>query len=369
MHVLVTADTVGGVWTYTRELVTGLSQRGIRVTLVSFGEIPSAAQCEWLDGLRDVEYRATAFRLEWMQDFREDMRVSSAFLEQLIAETRPDLLHLSQYCYGALKSDVPKIVVGHSDVLSWWSTIHGEAPPENDWIRGYRQVVTAGLEGANAVVTPSKWMLDALREQYGQAQQGVVIYNGRNPSLFNPHMSKEDLVVSVGRAWDKAKNVALLSQVTHTTPVWIVGQERHPDPAFRDQVMEPDRARGVRFCGPQTEAQLRQLLSRASMYAATSQYEPFGLAPVEAALSRCAVIANDIPVFRELWGETACYFRHNDAEDLGRTIHLLGHDRDLRATYANLAYRRAQQRFTSERMMNDYLSLYHTLVPARMVAA
>ena len=48
MHVLVTADTVGGVWTYTRELVTGLARRGIRVTLVSFGEIPAAKQTEWL---------------------------------------------------------------------------------------------------------------------------------------------------------------------------------------------------------------------------------------------------------------------------------------------------------------------------------
>ena len=369
MHVLVTADTVGGVWTYTRELVTGLSQRGVRVTLVSFGEIPTPAQCEWLDGLRHVDYRATAFRLEWMQDAREDLRVSSAFLEQLVAETRPDLLHLSQYCYGALNCDVPKVLVSHSDVLSWWTTVHGEAAPENDWIRGYRQTVTEGLDGADVVVAPSRWMLDALGENYGPLRQGVVIYNGRNPALFNPHVSKEDLVVSVGRAWDKAKNVSLLTQAPHTTPVWIVGQERHPDPAFRDRIVEPNRARGVRFCGPQSEAQLRQLFSRASMYAATSQYEPFGLAPVEAALSRCAVIANDIPSFRELWGETACYFRYNDPDDLARTIRQLRHDRELRSTYANLAYRRAKQRFTSERMVNDYLNLYQTLVTAEVAAA
>ena len=44
MHVLITADTVGGVWTYTRELACGLLHRGHRVTLVSFGRIPSPAQ-------------------------------------------------------------------------------------------------------------------------------------------------------------------------------------------------------------------------------------------------------------------------------------------------------------------------------------
>jgi len=37
-------------------------------------------------------------------------------------------------------------------------------------------------------------------------------------------------------------------------------------------------------------------------------YEPFGLAPLEAALSRCAIVANDIPSLREVWGSAAMYF-------------------------------------------------------------
>ena len=51
MHVLITADTVGGVWTYTRELVSGLIARGMRVTLVSFGEIPMPEQTAWMERL------------------------------------------------------------------------------------------------------------------------------------------------------------------------------------------------------------------------------------------------------------------------------------------------------------------------------
>src|SRR4051812_43153599 len=101
MRVLVTADTVGGVWTYTRELVTGLAQRGVEVVLVSFGEIPNAAQSDWLDGLKNVDYRATAFKLEWMQDSLDDLRASSGFLMDVVRETKPSLLHFSQYFYGA----------------------------------------------------------------------------------------------------------------------------------------------------------------------------------------------------------------------------------------------------------------------------
>jgi glycosyltransferase involved in cell wall biosynthesis len=367
MRVLVTADTLGGVWTYTRELVTGLSQRGVEVTLVSFGEIPTSAQSEWLDGLKNVDYRATAFKLEWMQDSADDLKASSEFLVDVIAETRPDLLHFSQYCYGALKVDAPKIVVAHSDVVSWWVSVHGEEPRDYEWIRTYRDVVTKGLHGADRVVAPSRWMLEAADRYYGEPRHGLVIYNGRNPGLLNPYISKEDLVVAVGRVWDKAKQVSLLVQAKQNVPVWIAGDEQHPDPGFRGE--RQLRARGVRFCGRQTEAQLRQLFSRASIYAATSQYEPFGLAPLEAALSRCAIVANDIPSFRELWGESVCYFRHNDAADLAQKIEQLQSDPELRKTYGNLAYNRARQRYTAERMVNDYMNLYHSLVAAGAAVA
>ena len=102
MHILVTADTIGGVWTYTRELVTGLASRGIRITLVSFGGIPPRAQRAWLEGLAGVTYFPTGYGLEWMQDAGEDVSDSTRYLRNLIDERKPDLLHLSQYCFGSL---------------------------------------------------------------------------------------------------------------------------------------------------------------------------------------------------------------------------------------------------------------------------
>ena len=61
MHVLVTADTVGGVWIYTRELVAGLARSGVRVTLVSFGGIPKPAQTAWLEGFPGSIFIPPAF--------------------------------------------------------------------------------------------------------------------------------------------------------------------------------------------------------------------------------------------------------------------------------------------------------------------
>ncbi len=369
MHVLVTADTLGGVWTYTRELVTGLVRRGVRVTLVSLGEIPTAAQTEWMDGLRGLDFRPTAFRLEWMQEAERDLDASSEFLLSIIRETKPDLLHLNQYGYGAIAPEIPRIVVAHSDVVSWWVSVHSEEPRETKWMRWYRETVTRGLSGATAVVAPSRWMLDVLSLYYARPAQGTVIYNGRNPGLFNPHGTKDEMVLAVGRIWDSAKQVSLLCFSDHKLGVCIAGSEAHPDETLRGARPAFPERRNVEIRGAQTETQLSHLYSRASTYAATPRYEPFGLAPLEAALSRCAIVANDIPSFHEIWGEAACYFRYNDAADLARAIERLRADRELRLTYANLAYHRARQRYTAERMVDDYMNLYESLVPAGAAVA
>lgn len=367
MRVLVTADTIGGVWIYTRELVTGLAQRGVEVTLVSFGELPAPTQLEWLEGLPGVEFHPTAFRLEWMQEARQDIGTSSDYLMSLIEETRPDVLHLNQFSYGALPTAIPKLVVAHSDVVSWWDSVHESPPPDDDWMRWYRGTVSAGLQGAAAVVAPTRWMLEAVERFYGAPQRPAVIYNGRNPLLLDSDIAKEDFVLSVGRAWDAGKQLALLSEIEMDIPLRIVGQQRQDGAPWRQA--RSANGRGIEFLGSQSEVQLRQWYGRAGIYAATSRYEPFGLAPLEAALSRCAVIANDIPSFRELWGQTACYFRRNDAASLAETIRLLRRDRELRTIHANLAYNRARQRFTAEKMVDKYLSLYKSLASFGVAAA
>src|SRR5438445_3521341 len=176
----------GGVWTYTQELVSGLIQQGIRVTLVSLGKLPSPQQSAWIDALPELDYRPTDYRLEWMQDSERDVEESGNYLESVIREVRPDLLHLNQYCYGTVSPELPRIVVAHSDVVSWWVAVHGHEPEETPWIRWYRDTVMSGLGCADVVVAPSQWMLDALRTYYARPGFGVVVYNGRTPERFDP---------------------------------------------------------------------------------------------------------------------------------------------------------------------------------------
>jgi glycosyltransferase involved in cell wall biosynthesis len=367
MRVLVTADTAGGVWTYTRELVTGLVERGVTVTLVSFGGTPSLGQTRWMERLRGLAYYPTAFKLEWMQDSAADMEASSAHLLAIIRQSKPDLLHFSQFYFGSLECDLPRIVVAHSDVVSWWVAVHGHEPPESSWMRWYREVVARGLAGATAVVAPSQWMLDQVERYYLRPIRTAVIHNGRDPDLFNPNLPKEPRILTAGRLWDQGKNAGILLAPGMPAPVEIVGA--HQAPGVQDDRFVACAGSNVDLRATQDEEQMARILAGAAIYVAPSRYEPFGLAPVEAALSNCALVLSDISSFRELWECAALFFGNNDAQDLRRVLDRLMRDPGLREQHGSLARNHAIRTFGAARMTDQYLELYRTVAPAAAAAA
>ena len=368
MHILMTADTIGGVWTYTRELVTQLSRQGIRITLVSFGEIPSAQQARWLEDLPSVSYYPTAFRLEWMQDAQSDLEQSAEFLRAVIAETKPDLLHFNQFYYGFLDCEQPRIVVAHSDVVSWWVAVHGVEPPANDWIREYRENVVRGLAQADLVIAPTHWMLAQTCRYFGEPRKKIVVYNGRNPQLFVPDMPKQNYAVSIGRLWDAGKQANLLLRDDLPLQTILVGSEQSPEGAIAS-AQALGRLSNFRVIGAQSEEELQHLLAGAAIYSGTSRYEPFGLAPLEAGLSGCPIVANDIESFREVWGEDAIYFERNNSDSLLLAIQELASNPLRRSEYGHRALERARRQFNAEKMAESYLAHYRSLIHSEVAAA
>jgi glycogen synthase len=356
MHVLITSDTVGGVWTYTQELVAGLIHAGHRVTLVSFGKLPAPHQTTWMQTLPRLEYHPTEYRLEWMEVAERDIEESRRYLEMLVKDVCPDVLHFSQYCYGDIAAGVPRIVVAHSDIVSWWVAVHGHEPDDSPWIRRYREMVTNGLRGADVVVAPSQWMLDRVATHYLAPAQGMVIHNGRSPELFDSEYPKDDLVISVGRVWDAAKQVSLLLEYEQEAPVRIIGWNQEPGREVGAKSLRVPH--NVELERPKSQAQLRQVYATSAIYVATSRYEPFGLSPLEAALSRCALVMNDNPVFRELWGDSAVYFKMNDPKDLARVLRDLRGGQSKQAAYADRAYNLARDRFAAAEMVAGYEKVY-----------
>src|SRR5437868_12638672 len=68
MTVLMTADTVGGVWTYALDLSRALGQRGVLVVLATMGPPPSRAQRREAAAIPTVQLVHGDYKLAWMDE-------------------------------------------------------------------------------------------------------------------------------------------------------------------------------------------------------------------------------------------------------------------------------------------------------------
>src|SRR5204863_5745636 len=79
-RVLMTADPLGGVWTYALELANALAQHGIEVCLATMGAPLTEKQHAELKGLPNTELCEGHFRLEWMEDPWNDVSAAGHWL-------------------------------------------------------------------------------------------------------------------------------------------------------------------------------------------------------------------------------------------------------------------------------------------------
>jgi glycosyltransferase involved in cell wall biosynthesis len=80
---------------------------------------------------------------------------------------------------------------------------------------------------------------------------------------------------------------------------------------------------GVRLLGPVEDNVLPALYSGATGFVYPSLYEGFGFPPLEAMACGCPVAVSDIPVHREICGETAMYFDPVSPEDISGKLDAL----------------------------------------------
>jgi glycosyltransferase involved in cell wall biosynthesis len=325
MKVLISTDTVGGVLTYTTELAAALEAEGDEVVVATMGPRLRREQRRSLP----ARVHESDYRLEWMEDPWDEVAAAGEWLLSLSEEERPDVVHLCSYAHGAVPFRAPKVLVAHSCVLSWWRAVHGtEAPPA--WDR-YREEMSAGLEGADAVVAPTRAMLDELERDHDlRPGTATVIHNGS--SFPAADVEKQPLALGSGRFWDPAKNLAALDAAAEglAWPVVVAGD------------LGPDgETRHAESTGVLAPAALAELRRGTSIYAAPAVYEPFGLGILEAARDGCALVLGDIPSLRELWSDAAIFVDPRDARGLHEVLAALIADRPLREDFAGRARQRA----------------------------
>lgn len=349
MRVLLTADVVGGVWNFVHTLSAALADEGHEVLVAVLGE-PDPDRHRPPPG---VEIVARPYRLEWMDDADADVDASTGWISEIAALWLPDVVHLNQFSPALGAFDAPVVVTAHSDVLSWFSESLGAPAPE-EWER-YGELVRRALIAADVVVAPSAYQSRLLERHYGRSADRV-IHNGASARAEAQASTREPIAICAARAWDSAKGVSVLDRATgllaeHGRSVHLLGPTSAPGG-------EHLALQHLQAHGALPRHAVDAWFARAAVYAAPSLYEPFGLAPLEAALHGCALVLSDIGSFRELWDGCAEFVPADDPERLAFAIADLLSRPERASALAAAARRRAGRRYTTAAMVARYLDLY-----------
>jgi glycogen synthase len=364
MRVLVSTDSVGGVWRYALTLAGAWARMGVSTSLAVLGPDPDEAQRREASAIPGLRLRPTGLPLDWTAPDPGALVEAASALRALASADAVDTVHLhAPALLGEPSWPVPVAVVAHSCLLTWWQAMR-DGPPPADFLWRI-EAARLGLCGANAAIAPSQAFARAVTAAYRLARPVQAIRNGRTPlpDPARPAAERPRAVLSAGRFWDEAKGAATLDAAAAVldAPVWAAGSWRGPHGAG----LEP---RHLRPLGSLDELALADAFGAARVFASAAHYEPFGLSVLEAAQSGLALVLSDIPTFRELWDGAARFVPAGDAGALARA---LAEALDDPAPLADAARARAR-RYGATPMAEATLHLHRRLVagavPAQRIA-
>jgi glycosyltransferase involved in cell wall biosynthesis len=355
LRVLITADAVGGVWTYALDLARGLAARRVETVLAVLGPAPDMAQradAQEVPGLSLVE---TGLPLDWTAAGPDELRHAGARLSALATETGVHLVHLNTPALAAVASlPVPVVVTSHSCLATWWTAVKGSEPLPEDF--AWRHDLAArGLRAADAVTAPTRAFAEETQRAHGLSVLPRVVANGRTAPVRDPARRSDaprHFALTAGRLWDEGKNVATLDRAASRmlAPIFAAGPLEGP--AGASIALSHARPMG-RLCEPV----LQRWLEDAPVFVSVALYEPFGLTVLEAAQAGCALVLSDIPSFRELWDGVALFVPAMNEDAIAETVETLVWDEMRCAALGERARNRAA-RFTVDAMASGMLGVY-----------
>lgn len=355
-RILISVDTVGGVWDYVSDLSQALAAEGVEVLIAVMGPESTLERAKELNGVLGIEVLARPYRLEWMTEPWDDIIEARVWLRDLELLFKPDVIHLNQFTCGSSLHDAPVLIVAHSCVFSWHHALHF-AHPGVGWVR-YQSEVSRGLCLADGVTAFSRAILHELSRNYGDFLAMNPVRNGYMRSNVEPS-TPMPYILCTGRLWDEGKNIQLLNNVAPDIP-WTI---RAAGPiSFCDLPTVFDFS-NLELLGELSSEVTQIQMSRAAIYAVPAYYEPFGLGILEAARLGCALVLADIPSLRANWQGVALFLDPEDIRAWRQCLYrLCQNPGEVEALARSARLRAESSRFDVSTMVSSHMNHYSFLM-------
>lgn len=315
--------TRGGTETYAREL---LSRLPTHLPDVDFVALANRAGAREIGGF----FPGDIHTVGWVGEGRIGWAAAEVAAVDRAARRVSAALVWSPANFGPVTSRVRRIVTIHD-------AIYHEVPggiADRVLRAGSSWLMTRSARSADGILTVSHAAARAVREHMGVDERRItVVHNGSS----TPHPPSDPWTAL--RALEVPSNrpvlLSLGNRMPHKNFEGLLAALAEIDPAERPLAVLPGgRARDplhghverlaltsdVLLTGWISDEQVEALYAVAALYVCPSLVEGFGLPVVDALRRGCAVLANDIPVLREVGGDVAEYVDARNPRELALHI-------------------------------------------------
>ena len=296
-------------------------------------------------------------------------------LSTLISRIHPDIVHVHPNAIGS----VVRLVLAHRDVRLV-TTEHNA----HDHFSRLKRIINGFTNGLNDVVVANseatkesfaEWerrLLDVTGTEIRVIHNGVdmTALNGIDPCMASSSLPDGFLIGTAGRLVEQKDQASLLRAakplIEKHDDVHLIlvgnGPLKPELEALADDIGIADQTVFLGYLPNRTD--VHAVMTALDIFALPSVYEGFGVAVAEAMALGCPVVVTDIPVFREVVGDTGLYIHPSDRTAFSAVLERLYENPDERSALGEQAKRRIRDRYTLEQTVKKHETLYADLVEA-----
>ncbi len=292
----------------------------------------------------------------------------SSFAEPVFRARGADVVHITANYTAPFKLAKPKLVFTIHDLTPFKApdTLPKKLGSTPKW------VIRHAVSKADVIITPTETVKHEILEYFPAVAQediitchhGIEPMNGKYQAVRRKNSGQYFLFVGT---LEKRKNVSsLISAFARLAKrrkntglkLLLVGKPGFGFDEIEKTMHTENVSDSVSITGYVEEPELAELYASATALVMPSLYEGFGIPLIEAMAFGTAVIASDIPVFREVAENAALYYGNpTDVEGLTNALEQILDNETLRTRLIQAGKRRVTD-FTLHQMAKNHIAAY-----------
>ena len=117
----------------------------------------------------------------------------------------------------------------------------------------------------------------------------------------------------------------------------------------------------IKYLGRVDDDKLIELYSNAVCFVYPSLYEGFGIPPLEAQACGCPIVISDIPVFKEVYANSALFFNPYDPEDMAKKIENIIDSSNMRKELIQKGFKNVKK-YTWENSARQFFNILNKVI-------